>query len=103
MIDETIKQYPKLAPRLRELKKSCVDLLEVVKDNYYIPVPTYSIKKVAPFLGFSWRQKGVGAFESMVLYWDWLENPDHKIIQKVLDYNEDDCVAMAYIDEKLFL
>ena len=103
MIDETIKQYPKLALRLKELKKSCVDLLEVVKSNYYIPVPTYSIKKVAPYLGFNWRQKNVGAFESMVLYWDWLENPDEETIQKVLDYNEDDCLAMAYIDEKLFL
>jgi len=102
VIDETIKKYPKLAPRLKELKKSCVDLLEVVKSNYYIPVPTYSIKKVAPYLGFNWRQKDVGAFESMVLYWDWLKNPDQKIIQKVLDYNEDDCRAMVYIDEKLF-
>ena len=102
MIDETIKQYPKLAPRLEELKKSCVDLLEVVKSNYYIPVPTYSIKKVAPYLGFNWRQKDVGAFESMVLYWDWLENPEQKIIDKVLKYNEDDCKAMKFIDEKLF-
>lgn len=102
-IDETIKQYPKLASRLTQLKNVCVDLKEVVKNNFYIPVPTYSIKKVAPFLGFNWRQKEVNAFESMVLYWDWLKNPDQKIIQKVLVYNEDDCVAMAYIDEKLFL
>lgn len=102
VIDETIKQYPKLASRLKVLKKSCVDLLEVVKSNYYIPVPTYSIKKVAPFLGFNWRQKDIGAFESMVLYWDWLENSEQAIIDKVLKYNEDDCMAMAYIDEKLF-
>lgn len=38
----------------------------------------------------------------MVLYWDWLKNPKQEIIQKVLDYNEDDCVVMAYIDKKLF-
>lgn len=101
-IDEIIKQYPKLASRLTKIKNACVDLKEVVRNNFYIPVPTYSIKKVAPFLGFSWRQKDVNAFESMVLYWDWLKNPDQKIIQKVLDYNEDDCVAMAYIDKKLF-
>jgi len=102
VIDGAIEAYPRLADRLRTLKESCKDLLSVVKDNFYIPVPTYSIKKVAPFLGFSWRQKEVNAFESMVLYWEWLKNPDQKIIQKVLDYNEDDCVAMAYIDDKLF-
>lgn len=101
-IDKIIKQYSKLAPRLTGLKNVCIDLKEVVKNNFYIPVPTYSIKKVAPFLGFSWRQEEVNAFESMVLYWDWLKSPEQKIIQKVLDYNEDDCVAMAYIDKKLF-
>lgn len=101
-IDEIIKQYPKLSSRLTELKNVCVDLKEVVKNNFYIPVPTYAIKKVAPFLGFLWRQEDVNAFESMVLYWDWLKNPDKEIIDKVLKYNEDDCVAMAYIDEKLF-
>lgn len=101
-IDEIIKQYPKLASRLAELRNVCVDLKEVVKNNFYIPVPDYSIKKVAPFLGFSWRQEGVNAFESMVLYWDWLENQQKEIIQKVIDYNEDDCKAMVYIDEKLF-
>ncbi len=102
IIDDAIEEYPKLADQLRKLKKSCRDLLKVVKDNFYIPVPTYSIKKVAPFLGFSWRQKEVNAFESMVLYWDWLKNSDKEIIDKVLKYNEDDCVAMAYIDAKLF-
>lgn len=101
-IDETIKQYPKLASRLTELKNTCVDLLKIVKNNFYIPVPDYSIKKVAPFLGFSWRQKDVNAYESMVLYWDWLKNQQKDIIQKVIDYNEDDCKAMVYIDTKLF-
>lgn len=101
-IDEIIKQYPKLAFRLAKLKNVCVDLKEVVKNNFYIPVPDYSIKKVAPFLGFPWRQKEVNAFEAMVLYWEWLKKPQKKIIQKVIDYNEDDCKAMVYVRERLF-
>lgn len=102
-IDKIIEQYPKLAFRLTKLKNACVDLKEVVKNNFYIPVPDYSIKKVAPFWGeFSWRQKDVNAYESMVLYWDWLENQQKGTIQKVIDYNEDDCKALVYVDEKLF-
>lgn len=101
-IDKIIKQYPKLAERLSKIKKSCIDLKEVVKNNFYVPVPDYSIKKVAPFLGFHWRQKDVGAMESMVLYWDWLREGKQELIDKVLKYNEDDCIAMAYIDERLF-
>ena len=102
VIDEVIGQYPNLITRLAEIKNACVDFKELIKNNFYIPVPDYSIKKVAPFLGFSWRQKEVNAYESMVLYWDWLKKPQKKIIQKVIDYNEDDCKAMVYVDEKLF-
>lgn len=101
-IDDAINDYPKLADRLKKLKESCVDLLSIVKKSFYIPVPTYSIKKVAPFLGFTWRQKEVNAFESMTLYWDWMKNPEQGIIDKVLKYNEDDCRAMVFIDKKLF-
>lgn len=81
-IDDAISDYPRLAPKLAKLKSACIDLKEVVKNNFYIPVPTYSIKKVAPFLGFSWRQKEINALESMVLYWDWLKSPEQKIYKR---------------------
>lgn len=102
VIDETISQYPGIAEELKSLKKACIDLKDVVKQNYYIPVSTYSIKKVGPFFGFKWRQKDVGAFESMVLYWDWLKDPKQELIDKVIRYNEDDCLAMLHIDKALF-
>lgn len=52
-------------------------------------------------MGFSWRQKEVNAFESMVLYWDWLKNNERSLIEKVLLYNEDDCLAMLYVVKEL--
>lgn len=102
-IERLITEYPKLSSPLNKVRAACVDLKKRVRDYYFLPVPTYSIKKVAPFFGFSWRQKEVNAFESMVLYWDWLENNNDELIQKVLKYNEDDCLAMVYIDRKLFI
>lgn len=72
-----------------------------VKQQVYLPVPTYSIKSVAPALGFNWRQKEVGAFESMTLYWDYLKTGDKSALQKAIDYNEDDCKAMYEVDKKL--
>ncbi len=96
-----VKRHPRLKVRIGKLIKSCVDLKEAVKRNVYLPVSSYSIKKVAPFMGFSWRHKDVGALSSMAYYWDYLEDSDPQTIQKVLDYNEDDCKAMAHVDEKL--
>ncbi|MEK7286935.1 MAG: TM0106 family RecB-like putative nuclease, partial [Elusimicrobiota bacterium] len=96
-----MRKYPAIAERIEALIQSCVDLKEAIKGKVYFPTPTYSVKKIGPCLGFNWRQKDVGAFESMVLYWDWLKNNDPAAIQKVLDYNEDDCRVMLYIDEKL--
>ena len=39
--------------------------------------------------------------ESMVLYWEWLADGDQRKIEKVVTYNEDDCIAMARVDETL--
>jgi predicted RecB family nuclease len=40
----------------------------------------------------------VDAFESMVLYWDYLKSGDETVLRKAVDYNEDDCKAMIHVD-----
>ncbi|MBI5778368.1 MAG: TM0106 family RecB-like putative nuclease [Planctomycetes bacterium] len=98
---KVITRHPELTTDLNNLMKRCVDLMDVLKKQVYMPAPTYSIKHVAPALGFNWRQKEVGAFESMVLYWEYLKDGDKNKINKVLKYNEDDCLAMVHIDRNL--
>jgi uncharacterized protein len=102
---ETMKlvadRHPKLRDRLTKAIASCVDLKECLAKKVFFGTRTYSIKQVAPFLGFHWRQKDVGAYESMVLYWEWLEDQDPEKIQKVIRYNEDDCMAMIHVDRTL--
>ena len=95
------ERHPGISKKLNALMKSCVDLKEVIKRQVYLPVATYSIKLVAPFLGFCWRHEDVDAYESMVLYWKYLDDGDESKIHKVLDYNEDDCKAMIYVDKKI--
>lgn len=98
---EAVKRHPEISARIDKLIRFCIDLKEVIKSQVYLPVPTYSIKSVAPALGFNWRHKDVDAMESMVLYWEYLETGDESKIKKVLDYNEDDCVAMAHADQAI--
>ena len=100
VMDEVAQRCPDLSKGLGAIRQSCIDLKEVIKHQIYMPVPNYSIKQVAPFLGFKWRQEEVDALESMVLYWDYL-NGDEGAIRKTIDYNEDDCRAMYYTDSSL--
>src|SRR3990172_6867926 len=95
------RRWPALAGSLERLMEHCVDLKEAIQSAVYLPVPSFSIKSVAPALGFHWRQKDIGAYQSMVCYWDYLENRDLFAIDRALIYNEDDCRAMWQVDQTL--
>jgi predicted RecB family nuclease len=91
------QRHPHLAPRLLALAAACVDLKNVVKQQVYLPVPNYSIKQVAPALGFHWRHKGYGAFAAMTDYWRWVGGADGPLMDKAFDYHEDDLISMERV------
>jgi uncharacterized protein len=95
------RRWPTLAGSLERLIEHCVDLKEAIQSAVYLPVPSFSIKSVAPAVGFHWRQRDIGAYQSMVCYWDYLENRDLFAIDRALIYNEDDCRAMWHVDQNL--
>jgi uncharacterized protein len=67
--------------------------------------PTYSVglKDVARFMGYKWRHADVNAMESIALYFKYLEDPENNAgeLQKVIDYNEDDCIATRVVKDWL--
>ena len=94
-------RWPLLSASIEQIIGKCVDLKAAIQAAVYLPVPTFSIKSVAPALGFHWRQKDIGAYQSMVCYWDYLDNADLFAIDRALIYNEDDCLAMWHVDQAL--
>ncbi|HEX9452941.1 MAG TPA: TM0106 family RecB-like putative nuclease, partial [Candidatus Binatia bacterium] len=60
------RRWPLWAVTIEQVIDKCVDLKEAIQAAVYLPVPSFSIKCVAPALGFHWRQKDIGAFQSMV-------------------------------------
>lgn len=78
-----------------------VDMHPLVKNTFAFPIYSYSVKDVAKYLGFKWRQEDVDALESMALFWDCYEkgctDKNDERIKKIIDYNEDDCNSMLYI------
>ena len=95
------RRWPRLEGRLARLMGSCVDLKRCIQDAVYLPVPRFSIKSVAPALGFHWRQQGFGAYEALLCYWDSIDTGDRSLAEKAVRYNEDDCLAMWHVDQEL--
>jgi len=71
-----------------------VDLYhDVVKKKTEWPTNDYSIKTLASYLGFRWRDKSPSGAESIEWYHRWVETGDINIKTRILKYNEDDCIA----------
>ena len=61
--------------------------------------PTYdqSIKTLAVYLGFHWRDPHPSGAASIEWYRRWVETGDAAVKQRILDYNEDDCLATGVV------
>ena len=57
------------------------------------PTRDYSIKTLARFLGFDWRDDHPSGAASIEWFDRWVQTGDPSVRQRILDYNEDDCRA----------
>ncbi len=80
-----------------------IDIHKVATNAVVFPTYGSGLKQIAPYLGFKWRHKDVSATESISIYLDFIKNPKENKdrFQKVIDYNEDDCVATRVIKDWL--
>jgi len=75
-------------------RKHTIDLYhDVVKKKTEWPTNDYSIKTLATYLGFHWRDKNPSGAESIEWYHQWARTGKVKIKNRILKYNEDDCIA----------
>ena len=72
---------------------------DVIKTSTEWPTYDLSIKTLAKFLGFEWRDSDPSGASSIQWFNDWVETGDPAILQRILDYNADDCTACAYVVE----
>ncbi len=86
---------------LEELFKKSVDLYSVVYNNTDWPLHSYSIKSIARFLGFDWRDKNPSGAESIEWFSQYQKTKDSNILRRILEYNEDDCRATLVLKDKL--
>ncbi len=78
------------------------DLCTAAQTSYALPTPGWSIKVVAPYFGFNWTQAAseVDAMKSaMIWFKQALNSGDGAGLEKVLQYNKDDCRAMIVVKD----
>jgi len=89
------------AEQAGRLLERMVDLERTLKDSVVLPLRSYSLKEVAPWLGFRWTgetQTGGGSIEE---YLSWLEDGQAEHLQHILRYNEEDCRAALAVRDWL--
>lgn len=77
-----------------------IDILAIVRKSVALPVMSQSLKEVGKFLGFKWRGMA-DAQESIVLYFQYLETKERELLQRIIDYNEDDVRATKVVKDFL--
>lgn len=79
-----------------------IDLyLDVVKPGSEWPTHDFSIKSLAKFCGFSWRDVDPSGASSIEWFDRWARTRDPRFRQRLLAYNEDDCRAMRVVLDRL--
>ncbi|MHB8780353.1 MAG: TM0106 family RecB-like putative nuclease [Candidatus Geothermincolia bacterium] len=82
-------------------QENMVDLLPIVKGCVVLPLPSYSLKDVARYVGFEWRGEDASASQSVVWYNNYLEDGEERWIDLIIEYNQDDLVATRKVHQWL--
>ena len=78
-----------------------IDLYRVISKYTDWPLGSYSLKAIAQYLGFNWRDETPSGALSIQWYNEYLKTGDEKILERILLYNEDDCIATQVIKDAL--
>jgi uncharacterized protein len=78
-----------------------VDLHAWVTQTVTLPIESYTLKLIARWLGFQWRNTKANGAQSICWYSQWLETGDRQFLQTIVHYNEDDCRATHHVKDWL--
>ncbi|MFH1657356.1 MAG: TM0106 family RecB-like putative nuclease [bacterium] len=78
-----------------------IDLYQIVLKHTDWPLSSYSLKDLATYLGFRWRDDTPSGALSIEWYNKYLETNDKNILNRILLYNEDDCKATMVLKDAI--
>ncbi|ODN31178.1 recombinase RecB [Fervidobacterium thailandense] len=100
-----VQRFKKLAKRYgidipKEFFKRFVDVYKLYADHVALPVPSYSLKVLARYFGFQWRND-INGRTVIDTYARYMSTGDEDILNAILVYNEDDVRATELLVSKL--
>ena len=78
-----------------------IDLYQIVTKYTDWPLSSYSLKDLATFLKFKWRDETPSGALSIQWFNKYLENHDQGTLKRIIEYNEDDCKATMILRDGL--
>lgn len=82
-----------------QIESRMVDVLTQMREKVIFPMPFYSLKDVAKYLGYKWRSQDASGADSILWYDEWLRDGKKEALQEIVDYNEDDVRATWLVIE----
>jgi uncharacterized protein len=95
------KQYGAPVRLIESLLPRCFDLHEWVTRTVSLPIESYTLKLIARWLGFEWRNAAANGAQAICWYSQWLETGDEQFLTEIVLYNEDDCRATYHVKDWL--
>ncbi len=97
------ERYALPEDRLEAILGSMRDLYKDAVSSFAFPTYSRRLKDIAHHIGYEWTHPDVDAMESIALYLQYAEDPsgNKENIQKIMDYNEDDCRATMLVKDWL--
>lgn len=78
---------------------NAIDLYRIVEKYTDWPLSSYSLKELATYLGFKWRDESPSGALSIRWYNDFLRDHSEELLKRILEYNEDDCRATMVLKD----
>jgi len=101
MIKEFANRYKTPRYLWEPLLNRLVDVHYELTQAVTLPTESYSLKAIARWLGFAWRDPLANGSQAICWYDEWWKTGDRTFLDKILLYNEDDCLATHLVKDWL--
>lgn len=99
------KAFSQLSSRynsdISTFEERLVNVNTLIFGKVYFPIYSNSLKEIGKFLGAKWTSKNASGLQSLVWYDEWERSKDKLFIDKLIEYNQEDCLALKIVVDKL--
>lgn len=102
---DTVKRLAKLyktpVSQTQAVLQRFIDIHKQLTSIVTLPVEGYSLKAIASWQNFKWRNPDANGAQCICWYDEWLQSGEQNFLDLIVCYNEDDCHATRHVKEWL--